>query len=277
MLPNFEFIKNRSFEISWAVFRCSALFKNEKLKAEIENSAIDLTVNYDRFNFKETGINQIAGQLPYIEKLIFIIKLAEAIGDINPINSKVLFRELNSLNDTVKKSVSEFSKKAEESSNINIESIFSKTPAVISNNENKENKTEKEAENTDKNIVKNNSAIKIGNDKNPQNNSAMVRFTANQERKDTASSNTINHMAIRQKVSSADDMDVQESWQELIYKKLREIGKASTKELTFYFPQISERTIRFYLQRLVENGLIERIGSTGPGSYYIHRSYNQVA
>jgi|SRR3989344_5314881 len=40
------------------------------------------------------------------------------------------------------------------------------------------------------------------------------------------------------------------------------------KDLIAEFPDISERTLRYDLQRLCERGIIERVGNGGPSNYY---------
>lgn len=270
-LPNHEFIKNRSIEISLAVFRCAALFKNEKLKTEIENIAVEFVASYDKLNLKESTPHKIHGQMPLIEKLTSLLKLAEFIGDIKPINSSVLNRELNNLKSIIENDIFELIKNAQEEAEdtINIESMFPRPATILFGNSAIDTKEVIRQEKIQKEIR----AEKLPN------NSAIAQFTIEKDKQkhDSNKTNEKNTNSAMRTNNSADDTDIQESWQELIYKKLREIGKASTKELCVYFPQISERTIRFYLQKLVENDLIDRVGSTGPGSYYVYRSYSEVA
>jgi len=40
------------------------------------------------------------------------------------------------------------------------------------------------------------------------------------------------------------------------------------KDIQEYLPESSERTIRYDLQDLVEQGVIERIGNGGPATFY---------
>lgn len=41
------------------------------------------------------------------------------------------------------------------------------------------------------------------------------------------------------------------------------------KDLTSAFPQVSERTLRYDLQRLLTQGVIERVGNGGPSLFYV--------
>lgn len=53
-----------------------------------------------------------------------------------------------------------------------------------------------------------------------------------------------------------------------ILSKIRQTGNCRLKDIQESLPDISERTIRYDLQKLAEQGLIERIGSGGPATYY---------
>lgn len=85
-------------EISFAVFRVAKLIEQPKLKSALESAAVDLvtecgTIPY--LSYVPKGIR--LPYLPYIEKLNELIRLAEAVGEIKPINSHVLQRELQAL------------------------------------------------------------------------------------------------------------------------------------------------------------------------------------
>lgn len=56
--------------------------------------------------------------------------------------------------------------------------------------------------------------------------------------------------------------------QNLISEKIRQSGKANVKELISQFPGVSERTIRYDLQKLCDQGVVEKNGSSGPGTSY---------
>ena len=62
--------------------------------------------------------------------------------------------------------------------------------------------------------------------------------------------------------------------QDLISEKIRKSGKVNVKELIGQFPGVSERTIRYDLQKLCDLGIIEKIGSSGPGTSYSPKNSN---
>ena len=58
-----------------------------------------------------------------------------------------------------------------------------------------------------------------------------------------------------------------------IYELIRQFGKESgngcrMRDLQESFTGVSERTIRYDLEKLIEMGLIERAGQSGPSTFY---------
>jgi len=51
-------------------------------------------------------------------------------------------------------------------------------------------------------------------------------------------------------------------------EKIRQYGNTAMKDLIAAFSDVSERTLRYDLQKMCDRGIIERIGSGGPGVYY---------
>ncbi len=49
---------------------------------------------------------------------------------------------------------------------------------------------------------------------------------------------------------------------------MRQFQNCRIKDLIAAFPGTSERTLRYDLQKFCEEGIIERIGTGGPGTYY---------
>ena len=273
MSQNHEFIKNRSFEIAWAVFRCASLVKQEKLKKELEDAAIELLSHHSHFSSRENILRRhkkhslIRGESCWaVEKLTSFIKLSEAIGEIKIINARVLYRELDNISQAIQKISEELSQKPEEE--ILIENIFSthlpKSDLTVS--EVKASKMPISEQSRQGGIYGARVVKEFGN--------GSAKLTTSS----SASSSQDNSAKASSAITKPDDLirENQEnpsldSWQDLIFRKIREFGKASTKEIAGFFPEISERTVRFYLQRLSEIGLIERIGTSGPGSYYIYK------
>jgi hypothetical protein len=53
-----------------------------------------------------------------------------------------------------------------------------------------------------------------------------------------------------------------------IVELIRQIAQCKMKDLQENLPGVSERTIRYDIQTLIEQGTIERIGSSGPATFY---------
>jgi len=68
--------------------------------------------------------------------------------------------------------------------------------------------------------------------------------------------------AIRQ---SANDSAIR---QEAILLRIRQSGNCRLKDIQEVLPYTSERTIRYDLQTLLEQGLVERVGVAGPSVFY---------
>lgn len=56
--------------------------------------------------------------------------------------------------------------------------------------------------------------------------------------------------------------------QSAIVDIMRQVQNCRIKDLVAAFPGVSERTLRYDLQKLCEEGIIERVGPGGPGTYY---------
>lgn len=56
--------------------------------------------------------------------------------------------------------------------------------------------------------------------------------------------------------------------QSIILDRIRQSGNCRARDLRAALPDLSERTLRYDLQRLVEDGKIERGGGGGPASWY---------
>lgn len=65
--------------------------------------------------------------------------------------------------------------------------------------------------------------------------------------------------------------------QSAIIEKIRQSGKIALKDILAAFPDVSERTLRYDLQKLCNQAILERIGSGGPASFYVLKSATSPA
>ena len=56
--------------------------------------------------------------------------------------------------------------------------------------------------------------------------------------------------------------------QSAILEKIRQIGNCRLADIQQILPEVSDRTIRYDLETLVQKRLVERLGSGGRGAYY---------
>ncbi len=89
-------IPDHAREISFAAFRVSALIEQTALRAALESAAIDLAVK------SVLGGEAAIASVNALEQLV---RLSEAIGEIKPLNGKVLVRELSDLRSEIGQSV----------------------------------------------------------------------------------------------------------------------------------------------------------------------------
>ena len=55
---------------------------------------------------------------------------------------------------------------------------------------------------------------------------------------------------------------------EMVFEKVKKEGICFLRDLMTAFPDYSERTLRYDLENLIEEGKIEKIGNSGPGTFY---------
>ncbi len=207
-------------EISFAIFRVAALIECQGLRSALESSAVDLA---------RKVVSPRSDILVTIAQLEQIVRLSEAVGEIKPLNSKILLRELSKLRSMVVDSASD---------DLGLENIFGKE------------KIEPKAPVNEggQSIPKNADRIPVAKFKSdiPET-PAPPRF-----------SNPvldIGQAPNRQSVI-------------LQFVKGLPNG-CRMKDLMERFPSVSERTLRNDLQTLISKGILERFGAVqGPFSYY---------
>lgn len=197
------FVNQKSQEISYALIRVAAYIRRQDLRQRIEKLAFQLV--------EEIGLDNLEAAIKTSNAIEGLITIGKSIYEIEPTNAKVIIGELNSLTAFTRQSLGIEGVPQ-------IESVFSKPPAIVE-------KIEEE-----------------------------VRISANGQENGNGNGNGIN-AAIRQSA---------------ILEKIRQSGnrQIQLKDIIAEFPEVSERTMRYDLQKLCNQGIIERIGNGGPGSYY---------
>lgn len=244
-LPS-EFIKEKSREISYALIRVAFYIKRMELRDRMESLAFELLDNAARFSVENSNQNIISA-LSTVASLDILIRLAHSIYEVEPVNATILVRELNNLNSAIR----QFGKSDEQLPNL--ESLFSHSSI--------------------NNPVS--SAINFGGQFNSDENlDAYKTGVADSGISDLVSSST----AVAESNSFSESKIGQDNNQALniamrqasIVDKIKSANGAGKrlKDVLAEFQDVSERTIRYDLQKLCERGVIERVGNGGPATFY---------
>lgn len=227
------FLGKKSYEISYALLRIASAVRSLPLAQALEKASVNI------ISFDSSGsYSDVAGCLEEAEKLL---RLGSDSNMINPKNADAVIHEMNG----IKSYLSEVGS-SDILPDLNIPSIFSRQkPAnqakrnpAIERQANPANRQSAELQSNPADVSGSETVVDEGisfaelpdNDENKQNNSEMR--------------------------------------QSAILGIIRQSSSCRMKDILDTLPDVSERTIRYDLQDLVERGLVERMGSGGPGTYY---------
>jgi len=230
-----DFIKQRSFELSYALFQLARVAKHKDLRARVEANAIYLLESAENSDSISTG-----KAIAVLRKLVI---LGEGIGEISYEHSRTINKQFFSLQSAIADYVA--SKHSEEKTElaVDINKIFEKgfgneLPSAAE-------RPSKKIEARVNNVLANGSGngnIKTENPSSEQGNNHSGGFAARQS-------------AIFEKVGN-----------------LSMSGNVCRlKDLVASFSDVSERTLRYDLQKMCDQGLLERVGNGGPFSFYRHK------
>ena len=185
----------------------------------------------------ESAVGENYGNVTSVSKsLEYLLQIGSDVNILNTLNVDLLSNELKQLNAAIVE--------LEKSANplpIDLSGVFSKPPVVaIEQSEGQYNPVA-----TSKNSFSN------GNQEKPFQNGIFYGGVTG------SNGNVVVKAAMRQSE---------------ILEKIRQSGNCRLKDLQDHFKDISERTIRYDIQGLVEKGFIDRLGNGGPSTYYKMRS-----
>lgn len=229
MLSNF--LKDKAREISYALIRVAYYVKRDNLRFRLESLAVDLLENAAKATANNSleNLNQLSEVASSLDGLV---RLGHSVYEIEPVNATILVRELDNLNSAIRQSGNPATGGTAELPDL--ETFFNKDLKP------EQNLTSEEPE---EDLVKN----------EVSSNSGLVPI---KEIKTNGLNTAIRQAAIVNKIKSGNPS-----------MSSGQVG-CRLKDLLVEFPDVSERTLRYDLQRLCEQGIIERIGNGGPASYY---------
>ena len=264
--PLHDFCKKKAFEVSYALFRVARAAPSRKSFSEhIEAQALDLLRSAAARDYRST-----TATLAAIE---YFLRLGVEGGLVSPSNTQLIINEANNLNAAMIAAFGNAATVAE----LNLEDVFSSNIADESlshplKNEKlyKWEKDEKSEENMEETMLNQgeNDEEKEGMEIPPP---EEGYFLGQDETVIEVADAAIDEKA--RKLEPSNNAAIVAEYvtkmrQSTILERVKEFDSCRLRDIQEVFPDISERTIRYDLQSLVEQGLIERIGSGGPGSYY---------
>ncbi|MDO8430299.1 MAG: DeoR family transcriptional regulator [bacterium] len=233
-----DFVKQKAREISYALLRVAFYIKRVEFRSRLEVLAVELLENASRISV-DASLENTNKAVETVSVLDGLIRLAHSIYEIEPVNATILVRELDGLSSAIRQ-VSENSQNQSgnpvfNSELPNLESLFSKVPVAVTSSV----KPVSSYETVNLNSFENNQEPTLSDNKANGNGNSL--------------NTAIRQSAIINRVRSGNG------------------NGCRLKELITDFSDVSERTLRYDLQRLCDQGVIERVGNGGPASYYRYK------
>jgi len=232
-MSNADFIKQKAREISYALIRVCFYIKRQDLKSLLEKSSFELLEKCARFSADNTKSNFDEAEA-VVSVLDGLVRLGHSIYEIEPVNATILVRELDGLNSAIR----QFGNPSLERESLDLESMFSKVPAIIHEEPSRDKQSS-------------------GNVMDSINVADFDTEQVSQDEQVATSAVSINNVSLNAAMR-----------QSAIINRIKESSTRRLKELMSGFPGVSERTLRYDLQRLCSQRVIERVGNGGPASYY---------
>ncbi len=237
-----QFIQDKTQEISFAVLRVAAYIRRFDLRKKIENLAYHLVENifYQNFELALATIDTIAG----------FITLGANVYEIENVNAKILFEQLEILRVAVKRVAGV--------EPINHFETFFRAKAHTFTVAQKSTPGDL--------LIKESKKDEIRQSKTKANSEVDINlFPAIPAiRQDQVNAATSDDNALRAIIR-----------QSAIIEKIRQNGnmRLQLRDLADQFPEVSERTLRYDLKKLCDQGRLVRQGNGGPSNFY---TVNQV-
>ena len=232
-----DIIKQKAREISYSLIRVCFYIKRADLRSSIERLSFELLENSARLS-ADNNQDNLNRSLADISALDSLVRLGHSIYEIEPVNATVLVRELDSLNSAIR----QFGNYPYSEEQLpNIESFFSKISVAA----------QPQAQESDQ--AQRVNLMDFSLDAQPAKLTSFGGVVSSDENATIESGNSAINVAMRQSA---------------IINKIKGGNGCRLKDLIVEFSDVSERTIRYDLQRLCRQGIIERVGNGGPASYY---------
>lgn len=233
-----QLARKKAYEICYAILRVSLHNKSRFFRERLENRAFLL--------LESVVLNEYQDAVRTLEVIDWFLQLASDIGTLHQSNYQVIKQELDSFLPLLRYMASSYGE-------VDLENIFS-------------------------------SSEKYKNQAGVSGKKGGASYARNADHKEKE--NNIAFSSVNLSESSGHGSQLSESGggrniyraiirQSAILERLRQNSNlpdvesgCRLKEIQDVLPQVSERTIRYDLQNLIERGEVERIGKGGPATFY---------
>lgn len=230
-----QFVSKKAYEICYALFRVASQVKHPNFADRLEGQGLDLLESAVNNDYRAVSVA--------VRAVEYLLRIGADVNIVNQSNAQVIIYELGQFDSAI----AELDKPAEVLP-VNLDNIFSQLPVLAENPRmsrsviNNEGKIEGTAQNQSQNEPKPFDAKEQNNGNGNGNNNHGNGIVKAAMRKST------------------------------ILEIIRQNGNCHLKEIQDTLPNVSERTVRYDIQNLIEQGLVERLGNGGPATYYRNRT-----
>jgi len=246
-MDNFrEFLIKKSFEVSYSLFRvANATEKSPELVILLKNKALNLLDAASSCNYGEMEL--------VLKSLKYFLMLGVEDGAISDRNYRIITNESDNLNMAI---IAALEKSTDIDGDPDLSKIFSPTE--------KSKKVE-----GDDGVLASNDYVSSNAD-NMENDSVETIERKDEEESLGTKSNKDGFIRLGDYFGNPATIAgyTAKMRQLAILNKVKKEDQCQLKDIQRLLPESSERTLRYDLQKLSEDGLIERIGSGGPSSFY---------
>ena len=252
-----QFATKKAYEISYALFRVAQILKNGSLAKQLEDQALRVLSTAILKDYAEC--RQVLNSTEYL------LRLGTDVNLINPANSYLIINEIGNFNSAI----AEFENTAK-LLNLNLEPIFSKKPIPVDSTHSTiaqaiRGSEEPSGSRRGGERSRTTSPSTMGPSSEPQSNSS--------EPNGSPQVDNLEKVKKENAATKSRFAGFSEARQSAIFERIRQFGNCRLKDIQEFLPDVSDRTLRYDLQALTEQGLIEKVGTAGLSSHYQIRGF----
>ncbi|MCS6788992.1 MAG: hypothetical protein NZ484_00230 [Patescibacteria group bacterium] len=294
---SYDLIAKKAFEISYALCRVSQAIKNDSFKKIFDEQGLKI--------LNLATIKDIEAIKQTIFSIEYFIHLARSLNLFRNDLADAIIAELNNLNNFIAEYLKNIENENMIDINsifktkLNIDNkkdkLIKKSKINIKDNSAIENNLSIDNSAIDNDLILNssinNSAVELGSaikDSAIENNNSATNMDSainnNEEKQESLPNQADNKsktgfLHISEIINNEKESDFKKTKENntnnemsvrksVFFDKIRYFQEFKLRDLEEIFPELSERTIRYYLSDLINKGIIEKRGSSGPNVLY---------